>query len=179
MLENYRNEGAAINVLSNQHGLDLTVIDAGVIPRNARSGEPPSWIAPGTRNFRFEPAMSAEQCTRAIETGRTFATDAIARGSNALLLGEMGIGNTACAAMLLHRRTGWPLAIASGAAPDSTTRLWHANASCSRNPPRAARVTVAIRNAGGVRRLRARDARRRDARSRAPSLHRGRRRLSR
>ena len=109
MLENYRNEGAAINVLSNQHGLDLTVIDAGVIPGNTRSGQPPSWIAPGTRNFRFEPAMSAEQCTRAIETGRTFATDAIARGSNALLLGEMGIGNTACAAMLLHRRTGWPL----------------------------------------------------------------------
>ncbi|HET9445682.1 MAG TPA: nicotinate-nucleotide--dimethylbenzimidazole phosphoribosyltransferase [Steroidobacteraceae bacterium] len=110
MLENYRNEGAAINVLSNQHGLDLTVIDAGVIPNDARAARPPSWIAPGTRNFRFEPAMSAEQCTRAIETGRTFATDAIARGSNALLLGEMGIGNTACAAMLLHRRTGWPLA---------------------------------------------------------------------
>ena len=109
MLENYRNEGAAINVLSNQHGLDLTVIDAGVIPGNTRSGQPPSWIAPGTRNFRFEPAMSAEQCTRAIETGRTFAAGALARGSNALLLGEMGIGNTACAAMLLHRRTDWPL----------------------------------------------------------------------
>ena len=110
MLENYRNEGAAINVLSNQHGLDLTVIDAGVIPVNGRNIRPPSWIAPGTRNFRFESAMSAEHCTRAIETGRTFATDAIARGSNALLLGEMGIGNTACAAMLLHRRTGWRLA---------------------------------------------------------------------
>ena len=111
MLENYRNEGAAINVLSNQHGLDLTVVDAGVIPpAGARKARPPSWIAPGTRNFRFEPAMSTEQCTRAIETGRTFATDAIARGSNALLLGEMGIGNTACAAMLLHRRTDWPLA---------------------------------------------------------------------
>jgi nicotinate-nucleotide--dimethylbenzimidazole phosphoribosyltransferase len=111
MLENYRNEGAAINVLSNQHGLDLTVIDAGVIPpAGAHSARPPSWIAPGTRNFRFEPAMSAEQCTRAIEAGRTFAADALARGSNALLLGEMGIGNTACAAMLLHRRTGWPLA---------------------------------------------------------------------
>jgi nicotinate-nucleotide--dimethylbenzimidazole phosphoribosyltransferase len=110
MLDNYRNEGAAINVLSHQHGLDLTVIDAGVIPSSARGARPPSWIAPGTRNFRYESAMSAEQCTRAIETGRTFATDAIARGSNALLLGEMGIGNTACAAMLLHRRTGWSLA---------------------------------------------------------------------
>jgi nicotinate-nucleotide--dimethylbenzimidazole phosphoribosyltransferase len=109
MLENYRNEGAAINVLANQHGLDLTVIDAGVIPTAADRARPPSWIAPGTRNFRLEPAMSADQCTRAIEAGRMFASDALARGSNALLLGEMGIGNTACAALVLHRRTGWPL----------------------------------------------------------------------
>src|SRR4029078_7174789 len=91
------------------HGLDLTVVDAGVIGTAARKGQAPSWIAPGTRNFRLEPAMRAEQGARAIETGRTFPADAIARGSNALLLGEMGIGNTACAALLLHRRTGWPV----------------------------------------------------------------------
>lgn len=109
MLENYRNDGAAINVLARQHGLDLTVVDAGVIPTASSRARVPSWIAPGTRNFRLEPAMSGEQCTRAIETGRTLASDAIARGCNALLLGEMGIGNTACAALLLHRRTGWPL----------------------------------------------------------------------
>jgi nicotinate-nucleotide--dimethylbenzimidazole phosphoribosyltransferase len=110
MLENYRNGGAAINVLARQHGLSLTVVDAGVIPSAATGARPSSWIAAGTRNFRVEPAMSAAQCTRALETGRTLATDAVARGSNALLLGEMGIGNTACAALLLHRRTGWPLA---------------------------------------------------------------------
>ena len=110
MLENYRSAGAAINVLARQHGLSLTVVDAGVIPIAASSARPPSWIAAGTRNFRVEPAMSAAQCTRAIETGRALATDAVARGSNALLLGEMGIGNTSCAALLLHRRTGWPLA---------------------------------------------------------------------
>ncbi|HKU14285.1 MAG TPA: nicotinate-nucleotide--dimethylbenzimidazole phosphoribosyltransferase [Steroidobacteraceae bacterium] len=110
MLENYRSAGAAINVLARQHGLSLTVVDAGVIPIAASGARPPSWIAAGTRNFRVEPAMSAAQCTRAIETGRVLATDAVARGSNALLLGEMGIGNTSCAALLLHRRTGWPLA---------------------------------------------------------------------
>lgn len=110
MLENYRNAGAAINVLARQHGLSLTVVDAGVIPPSGQSSPSSSWIAAGTRNFRLEPAMTAEQCTRAIETGRTFATDAVARGSNALLLGEMGIGNTACAALLLHRCTQWSLA---------------------------------------------------------------------
>ena len=179
MLENYRNDGAAINVLARQHGLDLTVVDAGVIRnrranvRGRRAGS-----RPGTRNFRLEPAMSGEQCTRAIEIGRTFATDAMARGSNALLLGEMGIGNTACAALLLHRRTGWPLedCVGRGTGIDDAAlerkrqlldRIFGAL------PARA----VAVRNAGRVRRLRARDAHRRDARSRAASLHRGGRRL--
>jgi nicotinate-nucleotide--dimethylbenzimidazole phosphoribosyltransferase len=37
------------------------------------------------------------------------AQEALRQGSNALLFGEMGIGNTACASMLLHRRTGWSL----------------------------------------------------------------------
>jgi nicotinate-nucleotide--dimethylbenzimidazole phosphoribosyltransferase len=96
MVQNFRDGGAAINVLARQHNLALTVVDAGVAPA-------------GTRNFRLEPAMTHDQCARAIETGRRFASDAISGGSNALLLGEMGIGNTACAAMLLHRRTGWPL----------------------------------------------------------------------
>jgi nicotinate-nucleotide--dimethylbenzimidazole phosphoribosyltransferase len=96
MVQNFRDGGAAINVLARQHNLALTVVDAGVAPA-------------GTRNFRLEPAMTPDQCARAIETGRRFASDAISGGSNALLLGEMGIGNTACAAMLLHRRTGWGL----------------------------------------------------------------------
>lgn len=109
MLDNYRNGGAAINVLARQHGLALTVIDAGVARTPGQPAPPASWIASGTRNFRIEPAMAAEQCTRAIDTGRRLAADAVRRGSNALLLGEMGIGNTACSALLLHRRSGWPL----------------------------------------------------------------------
>lgn len=109
MLENYRNGGAAINVLARQHDLSLTVIDAGVARAPGLPSPPASWIASGTRNFRLQPAMNAEQCTRAIETGRRLAADAVRSGSNALLLGEMGIGNTSCAALLLHRRTGWSL----------------------------------------------------------------------
>ena len=146
--------------------------------RRAQGARPPSWIAPGTRNFRFEPAMSAEQCTRAIETGRTFATDAIARGSNALLLGEMGIGNTACAAMLLHRRTDWPLADCVGRGTGTRRRSSGTQVPAARRIVRALSASlVAVRNAGGIRRLRARDAHRRDARSRTASLHRGRRRF--
>jgi nicotinate-nucleotide--dimethylbenzimidazole phosphoribosyltransferase len=53
--------------------------------------------------------MTPEQCATAIETGKALAHEALRSGSNALLFGEMGIGNTACAAMLLHRQTSWSL----------------------------------------------------------------------
>jgi nicotinate-nucleotide--dimethylbenzimidazole phosphoribosyltransferase len=110
MLENYLQGGAAINVLSRQHGIALRVVDAGVA---TDIGERPALaaraVARGTRNFRIEPAMTPAQCTQALDTGKALAQEALQRGSNALLFGEMGIGNTACAAMLLHRRTGWPL----------------------------------------------------------------------
>lgn len=111
MLGNYVSGGAAINVLARQHGLALMVVNAGVagtVPAHPALTD--CSIAHGTANFRIEPAMSMAQCERAIAAGRKLAATTLQAGSNALLLGEMGIGNTACAAMLLHKRTGWPLA---------------------------------------------------------------------
>lgn len=110
MLLNYLQGGAAINVLARQHGLSLRVVDAGVATDVGRHpGLIARAIARSTRNFRVAPAMTAEQCATAIETGKALANEALHSGSNALLFGEMGIGNTACAALLLHRRTGWAL----------------------------------------------------------------------
>lgn len=111
MLGNYLDGGAAINVLARQHGLALVVVNAGVAADViAHPALTMQCIARGTRNFRIEPAMSADECQQAIAAGRELAARTLQNGSNALLLGEMGIGNTACAAMLLHQRTGWPLA---------------------------------------------------------------------
>ena len=99
MVANYLSGGAAINVLARQLGLALAVIDAGVAsPLAAAPGMIDCKIAPGTRNYRDEPAMTAQQRDASIATGRRLAAAAIADGSNALLLGEMGIGNTTAAA---------------------------------------------------------------------------------
>src|SRR5690349_17949739 len=110
MLLNYLRGGAAINVLARQHGLALSVVDAGVA---IDIGDHPSLIsrviARSTRNFRVEPAMTPNQCLQALDAGRALASEALSQGTNALLFGEMGIGNTASASMLLHRRTGWSL----------------------------------------------------------------------
>jgi len=112
MLRNYLGGGAAINVLVRQHGLALTLIDAGVqgfVPPPASPRLVSRRIGDGTRNCRLGPAMTAPQRDAALAAGREVAAACVAAGSNVLLLGEMGIGNTASAALLLQRLTGWPL----------------------------------------------------------------------
>jgi nicotinate-nucleotide--dimethylbenzimidazole phosphoribosyltransferase len=108
MVENFLAGGAAVSVLARQHGLALTVVDAGVakdIP--PRDGLQIRKIAHGTADSTQGPAMSTAQCDAALQAGAE-----VVRGlpGNALLLGEMGIGNTSSAALIMARLTGLPLA---------------------------------------------------------------------
>ncbi len=63
-------------------------------------------IRRGTRNFIDEPAMTPGECAEALQWGHDVVERVMSAGSNALVLGEMGIGNTAAAAMLMHGLTG-------------------------------------------------------------------------
>ena len=113
MVENFLAGGAAVSVLARQHGLALTVVDCGVGRDLApRDGLVIRKIAAGTADSSVGPAMTAAQCDEAIANGR--ATVKSLPG-NALLLGEMGIGNTSAASLLLARLTGQELAECVGA----------------------------------------------------------------
>lgn len=107
MVENFLAGGAAVSVLARQHGLALTVVDAGVrhdfVPR---PGLLIRKIAPGTADASLGPAMSAAQCADSIAAGRELLQSL---PGNALLLGEMGIGNTSAAALLLAALGGHPI----------------------------------------------------------------------
>lgn len=108
MVENFLAGGAAVSVLARQHDLALTVVDAGVAHEFApRAGLVIAKIAPGTADAFEGPAMRIEQCETAIATGRRLLQE---RPGNALLLGEMGIGNTSAAALLLARLQNLPIA---------------------------------------------------------------------
>ena len=108
MVENFLAGGAAISVLARQHGLALTVVDAGVRSVLApRTGLLIRKVAAGTADASLGPAMTAQQCEEAIERGRGVVQHL---PGNALLLGEMGIGNTSSAALLLARLGGHELA---------------------------------------------------------------------
>ena len=112
MVENFLAGGAAVSVLARQHGLTLTVVDAGVAHDFApREGLVIVKIAAGTADSSTQAAMTAAQCARALSTGMQLLK---ARPGNALLLGEMGIGNTSAAALLLARLAGLPIERCTG-----------------------------------------------------------------
>ena len=112
MVENFLAGGAAVSVLARQHGLALTVVDAGVAHEFvARDGLLNCKIAAGTASALDGPAMTPAQCTLAITAGREVVS---ALQGNVLLLGEMGIGNTSSAALLLARLANCDIAACVG-----------------------------------------------------------------
>ena len=112
MVENFLAGGAAVSVLARQHGLALTVVDAGVRHEFApRTGLLERKIGAGTADSSEGPAMSAAQCAQALAGGRAVVRDL---PGNVVLLGEMGIGNTSSAALLLARLGGFALPECSG-----------------------------------------------------------------
>jgi nicotinate-nucleotide--dimethylbenzimidazole phosphoribosyltransferase len=111
MVRNFAGGGAAINVFCRQNGLGLTIVDAGV--RGSLADLPTvrhEKLAEGTQNFLHAPAMTAAQCADALARGARLANELHAAGCNVLGIGEMGIGNTSSAAVLMHLLTGRPLA---------------------------------------------------------------------
>ncbi|NDZ11420.1 nicotinate-nucleotide--dimethylbenzimidazole phosphoribosyltransferase [Variovorax sp. WS11] len=112
MVENFLAGGAAVSVLARQHRLALTVVDCGVRHDFApREGLRVLKVAAGTADAASGPAMSVAQCEAAIANGM-----ALVRGlpGNALLLGEMGIGNSSAASLLLARLTGQDIDACTG-----------------------------------------------------------------
>jgi nicotinate-nucleotide--dimethylbenzimidazole phosphoribosyltransferase len=108
MVENFLAGGAAVAVLARQHGLTLTVVDCGVAHTfEPRPGLLIHKVAAGSADSSVEPAMSPAQCAAAIAHGQQ-----VVQGlpGNALLLGEMGIGNTSAAALIMARLSGHALA---------------------------------------------------------------------
>lgn len=109
MVHNFLNGGAAINVLARQHNIELKVVDAGV---DADFEAHPQLLSgykvrSGSRDALTEPAMTDEECLLALNNGMEVAKQLT---GNLLIVGEMGIGNTSAASLLLARLGDLPIA---------------------------------------------------------------------
>jgi nicotinate-nucleotide--dimethylbenzimidazole phosphoribosyltransferase len=115
MVLNFLGGGAAISVLARANDFALRIVDAGV---DADFAAHPLLIdaklGRGTANYVDGPAMTAAQYAEALKRSAAIVADCGAAGCNTLLLGEMGIGNTASSALLMHGLTGIELGTCIG-----------------------------------------------------------------
>lgn len=102
MVANFLAGGAAINVFAQQHQINLKVVDAGV---NFDFDNAPNLIhakiAPSTQSFLHQKAMTKAQVQACLEKGAEIVTGIHKTGCNIIGFGEMGIGNTSAASLLM------------------------------------------------------------------------------
>ena len=111
MVLNFAQGGAAINAMCRCHGLELVVADVGVAGEAVEAaGVRQLRAMNGTANALTGDAMMADQVQAAMRAGALLAEEQIAMGSTLLGFGEMGIGNTSVASLIVSAVTGWPLA---------------------------------------------------------------------
>lgn len=115
MVLNFLAGGAAVSVFCQQHNVPLRVVDVGV-NGNFEKADLLSQrkVAHGTADFSVQPAMSQYQYQAALQAGVAEVDLVKASGSNLLMFGEMGIGNTTTASALMSAITGIPASECAG-----------------------------------------------------------------
>ena len=125
MVRNLLVGGAAVNQLAASVGVGVTVIDAGVaepilghselveVARRRRSG-----------NLAKEAAMQPEEADALIQAGRQAAHTAVEQGATVIAVGDMGIGNTTCAAALTSAFLGLSPEVTTGRGTGIDEATW-------------------------------------------------------
>ena len=107
MVTNFDAGGAAINVLAEAAGASVRVADIAVDVDEPHS---PSIGAHKIRrscgNIAVEDALSDDEARAAVEAGRRLADEEVDAGADMLIAGDMGIGNTTAATVLIAALTG-------------------------------------------------------------------------
>ena len=115
MVQTFLAQRASANAFARATDTEIRVVDAGVAAHLApHPALLDAKIALGTRNAAREPAMTPAQCEAALTRGAAIAEAAAAEGFDVIALGEMGIGNTASAALIMHRLAPAPLSACVG-----------------------------------------------------------------
>lgn len=116
MVATYLAGRAGVNTLARACNVDVRVVDAGVdadLPAHPDLID--AKIRRSSRNARHEPAMTIQETRDCLSRGASIVAAAIEAGTDIVAIGEMGIGNTTSAALLMHRLAPTPLTDCIGA----------------------------------------------------------------
>lgn len=101
MIRNFTNGGAAINVLAQETGAQLKIVNVGTIKNTDKMPQVYNRrVADGTLNFCSNSAMTNKQLRQAMTIGHKLILKIHLNGCDLFIGGEMGIGNTTSATAL-------------------------------------------------------------------------------
>jgi nicotinate-nucleotide--dimethylbenzimidazole phosphoribosyltransferase len=105
MVANINAGGAAINALAGIAGATVRVADLAVDADAASEQIGVHKVRRGSGDIAVEDALTAEETARAIAAGQRIADEEVDAGADLLIAGDMGIGNTTAAAVLVAALT--------------------------------------------------------------------------
>lgn len=115
MVLNFLQEGAAINVFCQQHDIAIKVIDAGVnYDFESQSELIDAKIAKGSKNYLHDSAMTMAELNLCFDKSSEIIESVFQGDCNIIGFGEMGIGNTSSASLIMSQLTEIPLSLCVG-----------------------------------------------------------------
>jgi nicotinate-nucleotide--dimethylbenzimidazole phosphoribosyltransferase len=106
MVANFLSGGAAINVLADAAGATVRVVDLAVDSEETPAEVGKFKVRRSSGSIDVEDALTEDEALAAIAAGRAIADEEVDGGADLLVAGDMGIGNTTPAAVLIAALTG-------------------------------------------------------------------------
>ncbi|GAA0264502.1 nicotinate-nucleotide--dimethylbenzimidazole phosphoribosyltransferase [Saccharothrix mutabilis subsp. mutabilis] len=139
MVANFLDGGAAVNVLATVAGATVRVVDVAV---DSETSVGDARIRRGSGSIDREDALTLDEAERAVELGRKLADDEVDGGADLLIAGDMGIGNTTPAAVLIAALTGSEPVAVVGRGTGVDDRGWMRKTAAIRDALRRARPVL-------------------------------------
>jgi nicotinate-nucleotide--dimethylbenzimidazole phosphoribosyltransferase len=159
MVGNFLSGGAAVNVLAAVAGASVRVVDVAVDCDPDTASAPPlvtrHKVRRGSGAIHLQDALTDAEVAQALDAGVAIADEEVDRGADLLIAGDMGIGNTTPAAVLVAALTGTEPVAVVGRGTGIDDAGWMRKAAAIRDALRRARPFIndpvaLVRTAGGA-----------------------------
>lgn len=143
MVANFVAGGAAVNVLARQVGATVRVVDMAVDAEPDETAEVGRWkVRRGSGSIDREDALTRAEAEEAVRAGMAVADLEVDAGADLLLAGDMGIGNTTPAAVLVAALTDAETVSVVGRGTGIDDAGWTRKAAAVRDALRRARPVL-------------------------------------
>lgn len=140
MVANFQAGGAAINVLAGIAGATVRVADLSVAADTSAGDHK---VRRSSGSIDVEDALTEDEVTAALAAGKAIADEEVDSGADLLVAGDMGIGNTTPAAVLIAALTGTEPVAVVGRGTGIDDRTWMRKTAAIRDALRRAKPVTA------------------------------------